>query len=220
MQVLVLAVQNAVDYSDLGVATSGATLFRSIGGSLGTAVLGAIFANRLSSELQQRAAAGRRGRAPAQWREVNPKADRTPAAGAARRLPARVHELAEHRLPGRRRRSPLAAFAPSWFIRQLPLRETVATGDLADTYAAPRDTDSLAEVANMIGRLDRREGAREIIDAHGRARRRGPQPGRVLAARAPQRRRRRSSWRALARARADRSGDADRRAERSCSRVG
>lgn len=31
MQVLVLAVQNAVDYSDLGVATSGATLFRSMG---------------------------------------------------------------------------------------------------------------------------------------------------------------------------------------------
>ncbi|HEY5395964.1 MAG TPA: MDR family MFS transporter, partial [Trebonia sp.] len=51
MQVLVLAVQNAVDYSDLGVATSGATLFRSIGGSLGTSVLGAIFANRLSTEL-------------------------------------------------------------------------------------------------------------------------------------------------------------------------
>ena len=51
MQVLVLAVQNAVDYSDLGVATSGATLFRSIGGSVGTAVLGSIFSNRLSSEL-------------------------------------------------------------------------------------------------------------------------------------------------------------------------
>ena len=41
MQVLVLAVQNAVEYRDLGSATSGATLFRSIGGSLGTAVLGA-----------------------------------------------------------------------------------------------------------------------------------------------------------------------------------
>jgi hypothetical protein len=51
MQVLVLAVQNAVDYKDLGVATSGATLFRSIGGSVGTAVLGSIFSNRLSSEV-------------------------------------------------------------------------------------------------------------------------------------------------------------------------
>src|SRR5205807_2243594 len=52
MQVLVLAVQNAVDYQDLGVATSGATLFRSIGGSVGTAILGSIFANRLSAELK------------------------------------------------------------------------------------------------------------------------------------------------------------------------
>jgi EmrB/QacA subfamily drug resistance transporter len=49
MQVLVIVVQNAVDYSDLGVATSGATLFRLIGGSLGTAIFGAIFASRLGS---------------------------------------------------------------------------------------------------------------------------------------------------------------------------
>ncbi len=51
MQVLVIAVQNAVDYRDLGVATSGATLFRLIGGSLGTAILGAIFAARLAANL-------------------------------------------------------------------------------------------------------------------------------------------------------------------------
>jgi hypothetical protein len=51
MQVLVIAVQNAVDYADLGVATSGATLFRSIGGAVGTAALGAVFAARLTSAL-------------------------------------------------------------------------------------------------------------------------------------------------------------------------
>ena len=51
MQVLVIAVQNAVNYQDLGVATSGATLFRLIGGSLGTAILGAIFASQLSANL-------------------------------------------------------------------------------------------------------------------------------------------------------------------------
>ena len=51
MQVIVLAVQNAVEHEYLGVATSGATLFRSIGGSLGTAVFGAIFANRLALNL-------------------------------------------------------------------------------------------------------------------------------------------------------------------------
>ncbi len=51
MQVLVIAVQNSVDYSDLGVATSGATFFRSIGGSFGTAVFGAIFSNVLVGNL-------------------------------------------------------------------------------------------------------------------------------------------------------------------------
>ena len=54
MQVLVLAVQNAVDYRHLGVATSGSTLFRQIGGSIGVAVFGAIFANRLADELAAR----------------------------------------------------------------------------------------------------------------------------------------------------------------------
>ena len=40
MQVLVVAVQNAVSYKDLGVATSNATFFRMTGGVFGTAVFG------------------------------------------------------------------------------------------------------------------------------------------------------------------------------------
>jgi MFS family permease len=51
MQVLVLIVQNAVPYSELGVATSGATFFRSIGGSFGTAIFGAVFSNVLVGNL-------------------------------------------------------------------------------------------------------------------------------------------------------------------------
>ena len=57
----------------------------------------------------------------------------------------------------------LEAFVLSWFIPELPLRETVTTGDMGSTFAVPRDSDSLAEIANQIGRLDRREGAREIV---------------------------------------------------------
>ncbi|MBA3657605.1 MAG: MFS transporter, partial [Gemmatimonadaceae bacterium] len=52
MQVLVIAVQNAVDHKDLGVATSAATLFRLMGGSVGTAALGALFSSRLSANLR------------------------------------------------------------------------------------------------------------------------------------------------------------------------
>jgi EmrB/QacA subfamily drug resistance transporter len=58
MQVLVIAAQNAVDYSYLGVATSGATLFRLIGGSLGTAIFGMIFATGLAANLTRTLPAG------------------------------------------------------------------------------------------------------------------------------------------------------------------
>jgi EmrB/QacA subfamily drug resistance transporter len=51
MQVLVLAVQNAVEFRVMGVATSGSLLFRQIGGSIGLAIFGAIFANRLHANL-------------------------------------------------------------------------------------------------------------------------------------------------------------------------
>ncbi len=51
MQVLIIIVQNAVPHEELGVATSGATFFRSIGGSFGTAIFGAIFSNVLVGNL-------------------------------------------------------------------------------------------------------------------------------------------------------------------------
>ena len=48
MQVLVLAVQNAVPHSELGAATSASMLFRLVGGSIGTAVLGVVFGASVS----------------------------------------------------------------------------------------------------------------------------------------------------------------------------
>jgi hypothetical protein len=47
MQVLILAVQNSVPQRDLGIATSAASLFRSLGGAFGTAMFGAILRSRL-----------------------------------------------------------------------------------------------------------------------------------------------------------------------------
>ena len=51
MQVLVLAAQNAVPYRYLGVATSGTTLFRSIGGTVGVALFGGVFGYGVQSHL-------------------------------------------------------------------------------------------------------------------------------------------------------------------------
>jgi EmrB/QacA subfamily drug resistance transporter len=161
MQVLVLAVQNAVGYSDLGVATSGATLFRSIGGSLGTAVLGAIFSNRLSNQLKSILATGK-------VRSSNVASAISPREIA--NLPATLrggylHAFTNSLSTVFEVASAIAvvAFVFSWFISQLPLRDTVATGDMGDTFATPRDTDSLAVIVNKIGQLDRREGARELV---------------------------------------------------------
>ncbi|MGA2164870.1 MAG: MDR family MFS transporter [Solirubrobacteraceae bacterium] len=162
MQVLVLAVQNAVEYSDLGVATSGATLFRSIGGSLGTATLGAIFANRLHEELKRYLPASAAKQAGSSSGEVDP--------AQIAHLPPALHSGYLHAFTGSLSSVFLTAsgfavvgWVLTWFIRELRLRDTVATGDLSDTYATPRDGDSLVEIVNKLGRLDRRAGAREIV---------------------------------------------------------
>lgn len=51
MQVLILIVQNTSPFEDLGVATSGVTFFRVVGGTLGAAIFGALFGNFLSRRL-------------------------------------------------------------------------------------------------------------------------------------------------------------------------
>jgi EmrB/QacA subfamily drug resistance transporter len=160
MQVLVLVVQNAVDYEDLGAATSGATLFRSIGGSVGTAVLGAVFSSRLLNALTK--SLGATGAARAHSGGVNPTVIRhLPEPARGDYLQAFSSSL--HGVFWVATAFAALAFLMTWFLRELPLRETVTTGDMSDTFAAPRDNDSLSEVVNHIGRLDRREGAREII---------------------------------------------------------
>jgi EmrB/QacA subfamily drug resistance transporter len=58
MPVLILAVQNAVPAADLGTATSANNYFRQIGGSVGAAVFGTLFADRLTDALADRLPAG------------------------------------------------------------------------------------------------------------------------------------------------------------------
>ncbi|GAB3891471.1 MDR family MFS transporter [Microbispora bryophytorum] len=51
MQTIVTAIQNAVERSDMGVATSSATFFRMMGAAIGTAIMGAVLTNRLAHYL-------------------------------------------------------------------------------------------------------------------------------------------------------------------------
>ena len=118
MQVLVLAAQNSVDHRLLGVATSGATMFRGIGGSIGVAAFGAIFANRLRSELAARFPAG--VHIPAQ---ANPE--------VVKHLPAAVHTPYIEAFAAALQPVFLSAtgiifiaFLLTWLLREQPLRTT------------------------------------------------------------------------------------------------
>jgi len=151
MQVLVLAVQNAADYEHLGVATSGATLFRSIGGSIGVALFGAIFANRLGAEI-----AG-----------ALPPGTRIPAAAdpnAIKALPPAIHGPFVEAFASALQVVFLAAvpisivaFILTWFLREVPLRKTVEAEGLGETFASPRDDDSRRELGRVISVLLQRE---------------------------------------------------------------
>ncbi|HMG63111.1 MAG TPA: MFS transporter, partial [Streptosporangiaceae bacterium] len=53
MQTLVTAIQNSVDFRDMGVATASATFFRQIGASIGTAIFGTVLTSRLAHYMKQ-----------------------------------------------------------------------------------------------------------------------------------------------------------------------
>jgi EmrB/QacA subfamily drug resistance transporter len=162
MQVLVLAVQNSVSYDQLGVATSGATLFRSIGGSLGTAVLGAIFSGRLSSELADKLPPSGGGGGVGEG-GINP--------AQIGKLPTPIHDAyissftdALHVVFLVATGVVLVAFALSWLIEERPLRATVETASgVGEAIGGPVDTDSLREVTRGLTRLVGRERTLEFI---------------------------------------------------------
>ncbi|MFC7467873.1 MDR family MFS transporter [Actinomadura keratinilytica] len=86
IQVLVLVVQNAVPYEDLGVATSGATFFRSIGASFGVAVFGTIFTSRLDAKITAVLAAApcHPASTPPPWRPTRAPSPPCPRSSARR----------------------------------------------------------------------------------------------------------------------------------------
>ena len=132
LPVLVLVVQNAVPYADLGVATSAATFFRTMGGSFGVAVFGAILNTRMAEEMPRLVpaaalamAGGRTSQllsSPAQIRLLPPAVMN----GIIEALARSIHSVFLWAIP-----LLLAGFALSWFLDEIPLRETVHAGALS-----------------------------------------------------------------------------------------
>jgi MFS family permease len=158
MQVLVLAAQNAVPYELLGVATSGSTLFRQVGGSIGVAIFGAIFANRLAANLAERLPA-------------NAKIPAAADPAAVGRLPPEVHlpyvtAFAESLRPVFLVGACIAvlAFLLSWLLREVPLRKSVRPAGATESFAMPRDATSLHEMERIIAALTQRENRWRVYD--------------------------------------------------------
>jgi EmrB/QacA subfamily drug resistance transporter len=148
MQVLIIAVQNSVDYTHLGVATSGTMLFRSLGGALGVALFGAIFANRLHAQL------------------AGPGMDflATVMPSAVKGLPPNLHEEYITAVMAALRPVFLVAaaisavgFALAWMLREYPLREGAPAEGMGESFAMPRDATSLEELERIITLLVARE---------------------------------------------------------------
>jgi MFS family permease len=122
MQVLVLVVQNDARPQEMGVATSTATFFRSVGGSFGVALFGAIFASRLAAQIQQLPVDAAK--------QLTGGIHLTPQ--QAKHLPPAVHadflDAFAHALHGVFLWGMLLAIVPfvlAWLLKEVPLRTTL-----------------------------------------------------------------------------------------------
>jgi EmrB/QacA subfamily drug resistance transporter len=163
MQVLVLAVQNDVEYRNLGVATSGATFFRSIGGCFGVAICGAIFSNRLGAEL-----AGLANLPPAlaSGNVTRDQVAQLPPAARDAFVGAYADALSTVFLVC----APIAAlaFGLAWLLPEKPLRRTVEATGVGEAFAAPKHHDPLAEIERALSTLARRDSRERILDSLAR----------------------------------------------------
>ncbi|MER7583384.1 MDR family MFS transporter, partial [Kitasatospora sp. NPDC097691] len=147
MQVLTIAVQNTVDYADLGTATSGVTFFRTIGSSFGTAVFGTIYANSLTTELGKGIATAARltGADPAvlaHAAESPQGVHGLPADQAAPIVQAysdALHTVYLWTIP-----VAVIGFVVALFLKQVPLRDTARAGstDMGEGFAQPTTSDA------------------------------------------------------------------------------
>ncbi len=137
MQTLVLVVQNAVSHSDLGAATSGVTFFRSIGGTFGVAIFGTIMNNRLDYYVPRNVPAdvlarlgSPSGSTLGRSRVVISKLPDLARTGVIQSFADSLHVVFLSAVP-----LALIAFGLTWFLREVPLREDVAVGNVPDPEA-------------------------------------------------------------------------------------
>jgi len=145
MQVLVLAVQNSVERRHMGVATSSASFFRSMGSSFGVAIFGAIFSTQLSTNLRRDlpAAALHGGLNPGSL-QANPAVlSALPPAlhsGIVQAFADSLHVVFLAAVP-----FTAVAFLLTLWLREIPLRRTLPSGrGAAETLGMDEASETVA----------------------------------------------------------------------------
>ncbi len=160
MQVLVVAVQNAVPYEELGTATSGTTFFRMIGGSFGTAVFGALYANLVLGNILRAlhlttvpAGLSLNSDNPAAIHSLPPPIQAAVVQGIA-------HTISTIFLVG----VPvgLVAFLLSWTLPERPLRKSIRVSEPGEHLGLPEPRTSLGEARRILERAAGRENRVEL----------------------------------------------------------
>ena len=169
MQVLIIAVQNSADYSDLGTATSGVTYFRSIGGSFGASIFGTVLNNKLNSNITKAQRDGTLSHLfPVQRVLENPTIVQKASPAERRLLEPFLHIYAVSLQTVYLVAAAIAvvAFLLSLFLREVPLRTANRTAQQGEAAGLPTFRTSAEEIENMVTRLSSREN---VWERYGRA---------------------------------------------------
>ncbi|MFE6162413.1 MDR family MFS transporter [Streptomyces sp. NPDC056486] len=120
MQITMLVAQNSVEMKDMGVASSSATLFRTLGSSFGVAIMGALFNSRVEDTMSERA-----GQLGGKITEQSAQLD----ADSLRKLAAPVRDAYQHAVSAGTHSAFLlgaiigiAALIAAFFVKEVPLR--------------------------------------------------------------------------------------------------
>ncbi|MGH2821376.1 MAG: MDR family MFS transporter [Actinomycetota bacterium] len=154
MQVLVLAVQNSVPHRDLGVATSTASLFRSLGGAFGTAIFGAVLANRLGFYLPRLVPGLSRGAIDVDSLQGSPEQIHALpdalASGVIEAFARSIHVVFLWAIP-----IAILGFLITLFLKEIPLRESAHVGHAGEDLGAALETgfdeDNVPELVEAGG---------------------------------------------------------------------
>ncbi|WP_372498976.1 MDR family MFS transporter [Streptomyces hygroscopicus] len=148
MQTTMLVAQNSVEMKDMGVGSSSATLFRTLGGSFGVAILGALFTSQVRDTMAERV--GSKGAAV-----TSGSAQLDPA--SLKLLPPPIRDAYTHAVASGAHQVflwgaliSIVGFVAAWFVKEVPLRGAAAKSSDGDGDGNGDGADRPAPVVEAV----------------------------------------------------------------------